>query len=223
YSRVDMVNTPGDFSVRGGIIDLYPLTEENPVRIELFDAEIDSIRTFSIDDQRSIEKRDFVTIGPVSEMQITSEMYGKITKSLEQGLAHSLKKLKQAQAKDKMIENIGFDLEKLRNEQGLENMFKYISLAYDQPASLLDYLSSSDVLIFDEMSRIQEMNERLEREESEWYVSLLEQGQIVHDIHVSHSLNTILNQSGLQRIYVSLFMKQIAHTQPQNIVNVTSK
>src|SRR5699024_7561101 len=67
YSRVDMVNTPGDFSVRGGIIDIYPLTEENPVRIELFDAEIDSIRTFSIDDQRSIEKRDFVTVGPASE------------------------------------------------------------------------------------------------------------------------------------------------------------
>lgn len=223
YSRVDMVNTPGDFSVRGGIIDLYPLTEENPVRIELFDAEIDSIRTFSIDDQRSIEKRDFVTIGPAIEMPITSEMYSKMTKSLEQGLAHSLKKLKHKQAKDKMIENIGFDLEKLRNEQWLENMFKYISFAYDKPASLLDYLSSSDVLIFDEMSRIQEMNERLEREESEWHVSLLEQGQIIHDMHVSHSLHTLLNQSELQRIYVSLFMKQIAHTQPQNIVNVTSK
>ena len=52
YVRTEMVTTPGEFSVRGGIIDIYPLTEEIPIRIELFDTEIDSIRTFSLDDQR---------------------------------------------------------------------------------------------------------------------------------------------------------------------------
>jgi transcription-repair coupling factor (superfamily II helicase) len=46
YTRSDMVDSPGDFSVRGGILDIYPLTEEDPVRIELFDTEVDSIRTF---------------------------------------------------------------------------------------------------------------------------------------------------------------------------------
>lgn len=55
YRRVDMVSAPGEMSVRGGIVDLYPLTESNPVRIELFDTDIDSIRTFSLDTQRSIE------------------------------------------------------------------------------------------------------------------------------------------------------------------------
>ena len=56
YVRAEMVTTPGEFSVRGGIIDIYPLTEANPLRIELFDTEIDSIRYFSLDDQRSKEK-----------------------------------------------------------------------------------------------------------------------------------------------------------------------
>ena len=56
YIRAEMVTTPGEFSVRGGIIDIYPLTEANPLRIELFDTEIDSIRYFSLDDQRSKEK-----------------------------------------------------------------------------------------------------------------------------------------------------------------------
>ena len=50
FERVDMVSSPGEVSVRGGIIDIYPLTESDPLRIELFDTEIDSIRTFSIDD-----------------------------------------------------------------------------------------------------------------------------------------------------------------------------
>jgi transcription-repair coupling factor (superfamily II helicase) len=64
YVRVDMVSTPGEFSIRGGIIDIYPLTESNPIRIELFDTEIDSIRYFSLEDQRSIEKTSEVLIGP---------------------------------------------------------------------------------------------------------------------------------------------------------------
>ena len=46
YSRSEMVSAPGEFSVRGGILDIYPLTEADPLRIELFDTEIDSIRTF---------------------------------------------------------------------------------------------------------------------------------------------------------------------------------
>ncbi len=68
YVRSEMVSTPGEFSVRGGIIDIYPLTEENPVRIELFDTEIESIRYFSLDDQRSKEKVTEILIGPATEI-----------------------------------------------------------------------------------------------------------------------------------------------------------
>ena len=71
YVRTEMITTPGEFSVRGGIIDIFPLTEENPFQIELFDTEIDSIRTFSLDDQRSIEKCKEITIGPATEIPLT--------------------------------------------------------------------------------------------------------------------------------------------------------
>lgn len=64
YERSDMVSAPGEFSIRGGIIDIYPLTSENPVRIELFDTEVDSIRSFNSDDQRSIETLTSINIGP---------------------------------------------------------------------------------------------------------------------------------------------------------------
>ena len=50
------LSAPGEFSVRGGIIDIYPLTETNPIRIELFDTEIDSIRTFSLEINVLLEK-----------------------------------------------------------------------------------------------------------------------------------------------------------------------
>ena len=71
YERLSMVATPGDFSVRGGIIDIYPLTEENPIRIELFDDEIDSIRFFSAEDQRSLNGLKNIGVGPAEEILFT--------------------------------------------------------------------------------------------------------------------------------------------------------
>ena len=82
YNRSEMVASPGEFSIRGGIIDIYPITEPNPIRIELFDTEIDSIRTFSSEDQRSIEKLKKVTIGPVSEALLETEHIERIITSL---------------------------------------------------------------------------------------------------------------------------------------------
>ena len=64
YTRQPMVTAPGEFALRGGILDLYPLSMEDPVRIELFDTEIDSIRTFSAEDQRSTGKLDSISILP---------------------------------------------------------------------------------------------------------------------------------------------------------------
>lgn len=67
YERVGQVELPGQFSIRGGIIDIYPLTEENPLRLELWDDEIDSIRSFDVQSQRSLENLEEITIYPAVE------------------------------------------------------------------------------------------------------------------------------------------------------------
>lgn len=64
YEREEQIETTGQFAVRGGILDIYPLTEEVPVRIELWGDEIDSIRTFDVDSQRSIENLQEIVIYP---------------------------------------------------------------------------------------------------------------------------------------------------------------
>ena len=71
YVRQPMVTAPGEFALRGGIIDIYPLYLENPIRIELFDTEVDSIRTFSAEDQRSLEKLKDIRILPATEYVLT--------------------------------------------------------------------------------------------------------------------------------------------------------
>ncbi len=67
YERVSQIEGPGQFAVRGGIMDVFPLTEELPVRIELWGDEIDSIRSFDVESQRSVENLNSVTIYPASE------------------------------------------------------------------------------------------------------------------------------------------------------------
>ncbi|MFD1706520.1 transcription-repair coupling factor [Siminovitchia sediminis] len=223
YTRSDMVSAPGEFSLRGGILDIYPLTESDPIRIELFDVEVDSIRTFSLDDQRSKEKLSRVVIGPATESPADAGQLLRAADQLEQSLSRSLKKVKKDYTKEQLAQNIGADIEQMRNGQKPEQFFKYTQLAYEPAASLLDYVPQDSIIVLDEFSRIQEMNERLEKEEAEWYMAVLEQGSVTHDLKIAHSLNELFVGTPLPRIYVSLFLRHIPNTSPQNIANVPCK
>ncbi len=223
YSRTDMVSTPGEFSQRGGILDIYPLTEENPYRIELFDTEIDSIRIFSADDQRSLEKAKRAIISPVSEIILNKTNVSQIAERLEIGLSKSLKKIKNEQAQEQMVQQIEHDIEMLRSGNTFDHITQYMSLAYDKQASLLDYISEQSIVIYDEISRIQEMGEQLDKEEAEYYTTLLGEGKIIHDITLSHSVSSLMGQHRYPHIYLSLFLRHVPQTSPQNIVNISCK
>ncbi|MCM3598939.1 transcription-repair coupling factor [Metabacillus idriensis] len=223
YERAGMVSAPGEFSLRGGIMDIYPLTEEYPIRIELFDTEIDSIRSFNSEDQRSIAKLKEVHIGPAEELVVDQSRITKCIQKLENGLAYSLKRLKDEKQKEVLAENIGYELEQLRNGQFNQEMFKYLSYFYEKPASLLDYFHEQTIVVMDEVSRIQEMYENLEKEEADWYTSLLEHGKIVNDVQMSHKYADVLTKTKHPLVYLSLFLRHVPHTSPQNILNVSCK
>jgi transcription-repair coupling factor (superfamily II helicase) len=223
YERTSMVSSPGEFSIRGGIIDIYPLTEEFPVRIELFDTEIDSIRTFSLEDQRSQQKLKSIVIGPATEILVEQEHLNQGIAGLESGLAKSLKKIKNEKSKELLLEKITHELELLKNNQHFEQMFKYLSLFYKRPASLLDYLPANGTVILDEISRIYEMSDSLEKEEADWYTSLLEEGEIIHGVTLSHDFIQLIQQSKSTLVYLSLFLRHVPHTNPQNIMNMSCK
>ncbi len=223
YVRSDMVSAPGEFSIRGGIIDVFPLTEQDPIRIEFFDTEIDSIRTFSLDDQRSIEKRRDAAIGPATEIPLRKEDYARLVEKLEAGRKESLKQIKDEKVKAELVRNIGYEIERLRNEQKPEQLFKYLSIAYDEPNSLIDYFSKDTIVFVDEISRVLEMNESLEREEAEWYTNLISEGNIIHDLKISHNMTELIASSPLPIVYLSLFLRHVPNTNPQNIINLTCK
>ncbi|MFD3448313.1 transcription-repair coupling factor [Microbacteriaceae bacterium 4G12] len=223
YERTSMVEKPGNFSIRGGILDIYPLTEEMPIRIEFFDTEVDSIRTFTIDEQRSQGKIDSVSFGPATEFIFTPEEIQVGIEQLEAGLAQTLQNMKDPKIKEVLVETIGQELEQLKTGQKIEQMFKYLSCFYNQPASLVDYVPSNGVVVLDEISRIQETADHLEKEEAEWYIDLLGEGSIIQNLSFSHDFTEFLQNKKRSFLYLTLFLRHIAHTHPQNIVNVTCK
>lgn len=223
YERASMVSTPGEFSIRGGIIDIYPLTEERPLRIELFDTEIDSIRYFDIEDQRSLETVSVISIGPATEVILFDEHYAKGARLLELGLANSLKKVSDRAAKEALSEKIAYEIDQLKRCQPFPEMYKYMGLYYDRSASLIDYLPTNGIVIMDEISRIQEMSQSLDKEEAEWQISLLQQGDIIVDLSIHHHFQDLLEKAKRPLLYLSLFLRHVPHTHPENIINFTCK
>ena len=223
YERASMVSTPGEFSIRGGIIDIYPLTEERPLRLELFDTEMDSIRYFDIEDQRSLQTVSEIMIGPATEVILFDEHFAKGAEGLELGLANSLKKVTDRSAKEALSEKIAYEIDQLKDKQPFPEMYKYMGLYYDRSASLIDYLPTNGIVIMDEISRIQEMSQSLDKEEAEWQISLLQQGDIIVDLSIHHHFQDLLEKTKRPLLYLSLFLRHVPYTHPENIINFTCK
>lgn len=207
YSRTPMVTTPGEFALRGGILDIYPLNFEHPVRIELFDTEVDSLRLFSADDQRSLEKVQSLCILPASEMVLSKDQRIQLAGKLEAKLAASLKKIKADDTKALMLQHIQHDIDLLKQGETPEQLAKYASMIDTQSAFLGDYFPGNGLVFFDELGRIQEMTDTLEREEGDWIVSLLEEGKFLHDVSLTYTFREMMAKLQQKVTFLSLFVR----------------
>lgn len=142
YVRRDMVEGPGQFSVRGDIVDLYTPDMPLPVRIEFWGDEIDRINTFEIESQRRVDQIKKVHISPVKEVLFTS------CEEALQTISNGKKRLSpQQQAKFETATQK--DINTLENGIMPQTMDKYISFCYAQKATLFEYLDNPIIFIDD--------------------------------------------------------------------------
>ena len=183
YEKNYQAQTQGEFSVRGGIIDIFPLTEENPIRIELWDDEVDSIRSFDAESQRSIENLEEVHIYPACELVLTEE-------ERREGIARIQKEAKKVsdQMRGEMkteeahrVRTAADQLAEEACELGVSaGLDAYLSYFCEERASLLDYFDVENTLIFlDEVPRAIERGIATETEFSESMKQRLEKGYIL--------------------------------------------
>ncbi|MEO4055551.1 transcription-repair coupling factor [Solibacillus sp. CAU 1738] len=223
YSRSQMVTTPGEFAMRGGIIDIYPPYAESPIRIELFDTEVDSIRTFSADDQRSIDKLNDVCILPATEILLSKEARVRLAERLETALAKSLKKVKKQEIQELLYQNINYDIALLKEGNLPDSVTKYGSLLFEKETFLGDYFARDGVVFFDELGRIQEVMDAWEREETEWFLSLIEEGQMLHEVKPSFKFKEVLAMIRQNKIYFALFSRTFANIRFSKTTNFSCK
>lgn len=183
YEKNYQAETRGEFSVRGGIIDIFPLTEDNPFRIELWGDEVDSIRSFDAESQRSIENLEEVHIYPACELVLTEEErkagIDRILKEAEKVSEKLRKEMKTEEAYrvKSAAEQIAEEAGELGISAGLD---AYLSYFCEERASLLDYFEVENTLIFlDETPRSIERGMATETEFAESMKQRLEKGYIL--------------------------------------------
>ncbi len=223
YNRVERVEKRGEISVRGGIVDVYPMTTEHAYRIEWFDNEIDSIRSFDPSDQRSIDKLQQIVILPCRELIASPQRFQNAAQHTYERLEEQLAKMTDRKAKEKLLQGIGREIEMLREGMYFSELYKYVSFLFPERHTLLDYIPKDTVLLLDEPIRLQETAKQLERDEAETMTVLLQEGKFLPAFVAAKDYHTLFSYSAFQMCYLSLFLRQVPHTQPQNIVNLISR
>ena len=177
------MEVPGQFSIRGGIVDIFDLTEENPYRVELWGDEVESIRSFDVLSQRSIEKLSGITVYPASEMLLSEEQLRAGMERIEkEGEAFSQKLRSQfhtqeAHRVDTQIKELSEQVCEFRN---LVNLDAYIHYFYQDTVSFLELFDREDTCVFvDEPARVREHAEAVELEFRESMMHRVEKGYIL--------------------------------------------
>ncbi|HCO74859.1 MAG TPA: transcription-repair coupling factor [Clostridium sp.] len=181
YERCSVVENIGQFSVRGGIIDVYPPISSMPFRIELFDDEVDSIRTFNKDNQRSIDKVDKVEIFPAKEIILTEGVINlakeEIRKELD-GAISRFNKSKDKDALERINSTVKTNLESLEETWTFETIDSYIPYFYKNKTTFLDYFKDSLVVV-DDVNRAMGKLDSVYFEFEENYENFLSRGNIL--------------------------------------------
>ncbi len=180
YKRQDMVGGRGEFSVRGGIIDIFPPGYDLPCRLEFFGDELESIRTFSLDDQRSRNEINSVSFTPASEIVLPGDFSSRIN-----AVSRALEKRKDEIKNDypDAADNLQAKIDKLesagRENRDLTVLREYLPFFYDKLDTVPDYLPGSTTFLLDNPTRIEKHYRQEFEELSDEFTSLLEKGEVL--------------------------------------------
>ena len=228
YQGVERIEDKGQFSRRGGIIDIFPAIADRPLRLELFDDEIESIRLFSVESQRSQQEVKEVMLSPAMEFFLWGLAKEKAGEKIRQEGSEILHKLSQKRDKEtfenfsnrlKMIEEF---IQEERCFPGHEQLLPYFTR---KKHTLFDYFLQLPVVIFDEPGRQKESSQALERELQETYLALWEKGKVlpgqVDNYLHWEELGEIMKP--LKTVFFSLLPQKPLFEETVNLLGISAK
>ncbi|MDD2217320.1 MAG: transcription-repair coupling factor [Eubacteriales bacterium] len=213
YERTTMTDRHGAFSLRGDILDIFTPDAILPYRIEFFDDEIDSIRTFDPDTQRSSENLKYIEIYPALSLVSDKEIFDVAAKNVQKEYNAHIKRLeKKAENPNSSIsretldnleerarELVGY-MQAITNIQLLESYLHYF---YEDLETICDYLGEGSCIMIDDPQRVYESVELMSKEAKEDFESLLEKGRVIpKDASMLPSLKDYTDIYGRQNVYL---------------------
>ena len=168
YQRFDLIDGRGEFSVRGGIIDIST-TESTGIRIELWGDEIDSIRHFNIISQRSIDNIEKIEIFPAHEYVLETSIE-KIAKNISNNVYP-----------ENISEKVESDLEKICNGEYISKIDRYFNSFYEKQETVLEYIDDKYLVFVDEFNRVIQRSENIEQDNENTIKALMEKERIIPD------------------------------------------
>ena len=207
YQRQKLVDRPGDFAIRGSIIDIYSLNHELPVRIDLFDTEIDSVRFFEIGNQRSLENVDEISVMPATDMIQNSQIFTDGIRRLQELEAQVKPALKEEQA-DELRRQLDAVITMWKDQELLKEHRIFTQILYPQATSLLDYLDDG-VLVLDDYAKILEHADEIEQNEQVWLDEKEELKPVLDQLQLGFKVRKLVREAKMPTLFMSLFKKGI--------------
>ena len=226
YSRCGMVEGPGQFSVRGGILDVYSPAADQPFRAEFFGDELDTMGYFDPATQRRTENIDSVTILPVGETQPRLHPQGidGLCKDIASMIARQKRRKHPNEA---LIMTLQKDLEKYQN--GIQNPAsdRYMSLIYPEPANALDHIPQDAVLVLCDQNNLRRRSGTRTEEMGMQLDSLLQGGILAGELcdFVTQWEDFCAQLSGRTVIYMDAFggSSYPEENRPKHLLPITAK
>lgn len=203
YEPGDPVRIPGQFARRGGIIDIFPMGAQRPVRMELFGDEVESLRYFDPMSQRSTEPLDVLTILPSRETLLPADAEG-IRALVEPSLYREMAQLDAEQSRqlEQLVED---DLKAMENRQFFDRLDLYRPLLHSESGCAVDLLGEDGWLILDEPIELEIMAQRNEEELAQALLHRAERGEIMQ----AHANDFLVGVEHLGNLPASIAMAQI--------------
>ena len=191
YDRVEMVEGKGEFSLRGGLLDVFPADSVYPYRIELFGDDIDSIRTFNTSSQRSIEKVDKIKIFPAKELVLNGENIKNAIERIKNEKEEVIKNIKDKERISRINKVINKNIESLQETSTFETIESYLPFFYNEKESFFDYLEDY-IFVINEKNRSLGKVDSIYSEFKENYSIFLQRGDIL-----PYQVNLLLDKEEL--------------------------
>lgn len=181
YQRLPMINDPGQFSIRGSILDIFSPDSQEAYRVEFDDQEVESVRTFEVDTQRSIEQLKSITVYPATQIPVDTGEFQRVAEKIQEEYQDYIMKSEKEDSHrsrelEKRKEQLVEAIQEGRNPQTVEN---YVEYFYPFATYLWDYLDHDDIVLIDDPERIYQEALLIEEESSEELDVLLSMGRAI--------------------------------------------